>query len=65
MTNRPTGEQSKQNMVEKVASRVMGVKTAEGQQDPNIVVGQEYGRTPYSDQPHEHYEKTRDTRTAI
>jgi hypothetical protein len=65
MADRLTGKQSKQNMVEKVASRLMGGNTAEGQQSPDIVVGQEYGRTPYSDQPFEHYEQTRGKRSTL
>lgn len=45
------GNQEQQNIVVKTVSRMMGGSTAEGDQHPDIVVGQEYGRTPYSGEP--------------
>jgi hypothetical protein len=42
------GNEQHQNPLEKMAGRAMGGKTAQGDESPQIVIGQEYGRTPYS-----------------
>jgi len=65
MSEEMQGTQSKQNILEKTVSRVMGGSTSEGDQHPNIVVGQEYGRTPYSAEPEKKYEGMRNTRTTL
>jgi hypothetical protein len=54
------GEPHDQNILEKSASRLMG-----GDQQPQIVIDQEYGRTPYSDEPLKLYESTRNKRTTL
>jgi hypothetical protein len=59
------GTQSKQNIVEKAVSRMMGGSTAEGDQHPDIVVGQEYGRTPYSGEPEKVYDSMRNKRETL
>lgn len=59
------GTQSHQNIVEKAVSRMMGESTPEGDQHPEIVVGQEYGRTPYSDEAEKAYEGTRNQRQSL
>ncbi len=59
------GEQSGQNPIEKVVGRMMGGATAEGDQQPRIVVGEEYGRTPYSGEAVGMYEGTRGKRQAL
>ncbi len=59
------GTQSKQNIVEKAVSRMMGGSTAEGDQHPDIVVGQEYGRTPYSGEPEKFYDSMRNKRETL
>jgi hypothetical protein len=51
-----TGEQSTKNILEKGVGRVVGGSTSQGDQNPDIVVGQEYGRTPYSEMLLKHYE---------
>jgi hypothetical protein len=51
--------------LEKGVARVMGGSTSKGDQNPDIVVGQEYGRTPYSEMPLKHYEETRGKRTSL
>jgi hypothetical protein len=65
MGNGERGKQERQNPVEKAVARVMGGSTSEGDQQPEIVVGQEYGRTPYSDMPLKHYEQTRGERNSL
>ncbi len=52
------GEQSQQNPLERMVGRMMGGSTAEGDQQPEIVIGQEYGRTPYSGEPETMYAAT-------
>jgi hypothetical protein len=59
------GEQVQQNPIEKMAGRMMGGTTAEGDERPQIVVGQEYGRTPYSGEAEKMYEGTRGTRQSL
>lgn len=59
------GKHEQQNPVENVVSRVMGGHTAKGDAHPTIVVGQEYGRTPYSGEPEKLYEATRGTRQTL
>jgi hypothetical protein len=56
------GTQSQQNIVEKAVSRMMGGSTAEDDQNPDIVVGQEYGRTPYSGEAEKAYDSMRNKR---
>ncbi len=55
----------RQNPIEKVVGRVMGGTTAEGDQQPRIVVGEEYGRTPYSGEAVGMYEGTRGKRQTL
>jgi hypothetical protein len=59
------GEQAQQNPLEKVVSRVMGGTTAEGDQQPQIVIGTEYGRTPYSGMAEKLYEGQRGKRQTL
>lgn len=65
MSEQLRGTQSEQNIVEKAVSRMMGGGTAEGDQHPNIVVGQEYGRTPYSGEAEKAYEGKRNQRQTL
>ncbi len=60
-----SGDQAQQNPIERVVSRMMGGSTAEGDQHPDIVVGQEYGRTPYSGEAEQAYEGTRGKRRSL
>jgi hypothetical protein len=59
------GTPSEPNIVEKAVSRMMGGSTAEGDQHPDIVVGQEYGRTPYSGEAEKAYEGMRNKRQTL
>lgn len=60
------GSQTKQNIVEKAVSRMMGGPSPEGGGGGvQIVTGQEYGRTPYSDEAEKMYEGTRGSRTTL
>lgn len=54
-----------QNPLEKMVGRVMGGKTAAGDQTPEIVTGAEYGRTPYSGEAETLYESRRNQRTTL
>jgi hypothetical protein len=54
-----------QNPMEKMVGRMMGGKTAAGDQAPDIVVGAEYGRTPYSAEAEKLYESCRNQRTTL
>lgn len=65
MSDELKGTQSQKNIVEKAVSRVMGGSTAEGDQHPDIVVGQEYGRTPYSGEAESAYEGMRNKRQTL
>jgi hypothetical protein len=65
MSDQLHGEPHDQNILEKAASRLMGGSTEGGDQQPQIVIGQEYGRTPYSDEPLKLYESTRNNRTTL
>lgn len=58
------GKQSEQNILEKAAARMMGGSTAQTGENPNIVVGQEYGRTPYSGEAEKLY-GSKSGRTAL
>lgn len=55
------GRESKANMMEKAVGRMMGGSTSSTAQEQrvDIVIGQEYGRTPYSGEPEKIYEATR------
>lgn len=59
------GTQNPPNLLEQAVGRMMGGTTAEGDQQVDIVVGVEYGRTPYSEMPLKHYEGTRGTRQRL
>jgi hypothetical protein len=65
MANNERGEQAKQNFVEKAVGGMMGGRTTKGSQEPDIVIGQEYGRTPYSEEPLKYYEKKRGSRSTL
>ncbi len=65
MSDQIHGKPHDQNILEKAASRLMGGSTEGGDQQPQIVIGQEYGRTPYSDEPLKLYESTRHNRTTL
>lgn len=43
----------------------MGGSTGEGDQQPQIVTGQEYGQTPYSEEALKWYESTRGSRSTL
>lgn len=60
-----TGAQTQQNMFEKVVGRMMGGSTSEGDENPNIVIGEEYGFTPYSSEAVKGYESMRGRRTSL
>ncbi len=55
------GKENKPNLMEKAMGRVMGGSTSPTRQERpvDIVIGQEYGRTPYSGEPEKIYEATR------
>ncbi|MDP9312125.1 MAG: hypothetical protein M3R24_14780 [Chloroflexota bacterium] len=59
------GKQEAPNFIEKAVGRVMGGSTAAGDQQPQIVVGAEYGRTPYSGEAEKMYEGTRGKRQTL
>lgn len=59
------GEQEQPNIVERAVHRVLGGSTAKGDERVDIVVGQEYGRTPYSGEALKYYEQTRGTRQSL
>ena len=65
MSDQIHGKPHDQNILEKAASRLMGGSTEGGDQQPQIVIGEEYGRTPYSDEPLKLYESTRNNRTTL
>jgi hypothetical protein len=59
------GEQNKQNIAEKAVGRMMGGATATTEGGVQVVVGEEYGRTPYSEEAEKFYEQTRGGRTSL
>lgn len=54
-------DENSPNVIEKAVGRMMGGSTAPASGEPpvDIVIGQEYGRTPYSGEPERMYEGTR------
>jgi hypothetical protein len=60
-----TGGQTQQNVFEKAVSRMMGGSTQEGDESPQIVIGEEYGLTPYSGEAVKAYETMRDKRRTL
>ena len=66
MKTRYAAKQSKQNVMERAVGRMMsGGETAETGERPNIVVGQEYGQTPYSEEALKMYESRRGKRQTL
>lgn len=67
MTQREHGRESKPNIVERAVGRMMGGSTAGTNTDQpvQVIIGQEYGRTPYSAEPEKIYEQTRGQRVRL
>jgi hypothetical protein len=60
------GSENKPNIMEKAMGRMMGGSTAATHDHPvQIEIGQEYGRTQFSDMALKHYEATRGQRTTL
>ncbi len=60
-----SGQQKTPNIVEKAVGSMMGGSTATIDRPNEIVIGQEYGRTPYSEEAEKWYEGTRGKRTSL
>lgn len=57
--------EQKQNIVERAVSRMMGGAAPAGHGSVEVVIGQEYGRTPYSGEPEKIYAETKGIRTTL
>lgn len=59
------GREEKPKVLEKTVGRMMGGSTAQGDQSPEIVIGEEYGRTPHSKEADKFYEQMRGKRASL